>query len=173
VGSDARVSVAGVTYDVAPDLAGETVVLWWGVFDNELYVEHNEKRFGPFSPSGGPIPLHRYRTHKKTKYERRAERVEKLAGKLELPRSAVLGDGEVKTDKPLEKAVLPFVDPDPFQEFTFSNVIMAKLAIADYLGKPLAKLPVEQINAINGLLEETMNKREIIAWVRQHLRARR
>jgi hypothetical protein len=44
VGIDARVSVAGVHYDVDPDLAGETVVLWWGLFDNELYVEHSERR---------------------------------------------------------------------------------------------------------------------------------
>src|SRR5271166_623453 len=45
VGSEARVSVAGVNYEVDPDLAGETVMLWWGIFDNELYVEHGDKRF--------------------------------------------------------------------------------------------------------------------------------
>ena len=38
VGSDTRVSVAGVNYEVDPDLAGETVMLWWGIFDNELYI---------------------------------------------------------------------------------------------------------------------------------------
>ena len=48
-------SVAGVHYDVDPDLAEETVVLWWGLFDNELYVEHSERRFGPYCPIGGPI----------------------------------------------------------------------------------------------------------------------
>jgi hypothetical protein len=57
VGGDARVSVAGVNYEVDPDLAGETVILWWGIFDNELYVEHGDKRFGPYAPVGGPIPL--------------------------------------------------------------------------------------------------------------------
>ena len=30
VGTDARVSIEGVAYEVEPDLAGETVVLWWG-----------------------------------------------------------------------------------------------------------------------------------------------
>src|ERR1700736_6408707 len=56
VGGDARVSVAGVNYKVDPDLAGETVILWWGIFDNELYVEHGDKRFGPYAPvgAGGP-----------------------------------------------------------------------------------------------------------------------
>jgi type II secretory pathway predicted ATPase ExeA len=43
VGTDARVSVEGVAYEVEPDLAGETVVLWWGLFDNELYVEKEGK----------------------------------------------------------------------------------------------------------------------------------
>ena len=66
VGGDARVSVDGVNYEVDPDLAGETVVLWWGIFDNELYVEHGDKRFGPYAPVGGPIPLYRYRAFKKT-----------------------------------------------------------------------------------------------------------
>ena len=31
---------AGVAYMVDAELAGETVSLWWGLFDNELYVEH-------------------------------------------------------------------------------------------------------------------------------------
>ena len=174
VGTDARVSVAGITYEVTPDLAGETVMLWWGLFDNELYVEHGDKRFGPFRPTGSPIPLHKYRAHKNTVYEQRAERVEVLAGKLELPRAAVIGDAtpaiaaEVLpfTDKP----AVPFVDPDPFQEFTFTSTVMAKHAIADYLGIPLAKLSAEQMNAIDTILSQTMNKREIMAWVRQHLR---
>jgi len=58
--------VPGVNYEVEPNLAGETVVLWWGIFDNELYVEHGDKRYGPYAPVGGPIPLYRYRTFKKS-----------------------------------------------------------------------------------------------------------
>ena len=50
MGGDARVSVEGVAYEVDPDLAGETVILWWGLFDNELYVERDEQRYGPFYP---------------------------------------------------------------------------------------------------------------------------
>ncbi|MFB2917138.1 hypothetical protein ACE1CB_01460, partial [Aerosakkonema sp. BLCC-F2] len=33
VGIDARISVEAVSYEVDPDLAGETVILWWGLFD--------------------------------------------------------------------------------------------------------------------------------------------
>ena len=46
VGVDARVSLEGTLYQVDPDLAGEDVILWWGLFDNALYVEHGERRFG-------------------------------------------------------------------------------------------------------------------------------
>lgn len=40
----------GVAYEVEPDLAGEKVILWWGLFDRELYVEHQETRYGPYAP---------------------------------------------------------------------------------------------------------------------------
>ena len=93
VGIDARVVVEGVAYTVEPDLAGETVVLWWGLFDQELYVEHGERRYGPSHPVGGPIPLHRYRRFKKTATQQRVERLEALAAQLLLPRAAVEGGG--------------------------------------------------------------------------------
>jgi hypothetical protein len=88
VGADARVSVEGTEYEVDPDLTGETVMLWWGVFDTELYVEHSERRYGPYHPVGGPIPLFRYRTFKKTRGEEKADRIESLANQLGLPRAA-------------------------------------------------------------------------------------
>ena len=61
VAGDARIRMDGAFYDVDADLAGETVTVWWGLFDHELFVEFRERRFGPYRPSGGPIPLHRYR----------------------------------------------------------------------------------------------------------------
>jgi hypothetical protein len=61
VGGDARIVVEGTHYEVDADLAGEEVVLWWGLFDHELFVELGEKRYGPYRPAGGPIPLHRER----------------------------------------------------------------------------------------------------------------
>jgi len=38
VAIDTRVSVAGVRYEVDPELAGETVTLWFGLYDDQLYV---------------------------------------------------------------------------------------------------------------------------------------
>jgi hypothetical protein len=103
VGVDARIVIGTTEYEVDPDLAGETVILWWGLFDTELYVEHGERRYGPYTPVGGPIPLHRYRRFKKTRTEKRAERVEALAARLQLPRAALDG-GSVSLP---EGAVLP------------------------------------------------------------------
>jgi hypothetical protein len=45
-------------YDVDPGLEGETVTLWFGLYDDQLYVENGKHRYGPYMPSSGPIPLH-------------------------------------------------------------------------------------------------------------------
>jgi hypothetical protein len=171
VGSDARVMVAGVAYEVDPELAGEDVVLWWGLFDNELYVEHGDKRFGPYLPVGGPIPLHRYRSFKKTRAEQRADRIEALAAKLALPRTAVEGYSHAPqfAEKKEEVVITPFSDPDPFQEFTFPNAIAAKRAIADFLGMPLAKLDPGQLEQINSIVSATLDKKKVLEAVRQCL----
>ena len=95
VGIDCRLTFAGVTYEIDAELAGETVVVWWGLFDQELWVEHDEERRGPFLPVGGPIPLHRYRKHRKSRQEVRADQVSELAGKLALPRAALSGEDGV------------------------------------------------------------------------------
>lgn len=172
VGGDARVSVLGVAYEVDPDLAGETVILWWGLFDNELYVERDEQRYGPFYPVDGPIPLHRYRKFKKSRTQERADRIATLASLLDLPRSALAGNKDLQfvIDEPLTPTLTltPFQDPDPYQEFTYPTTLMAKRAIADYLGQPLAKLSVEQRDFICTLVAETLTKKVIMERVRQY-----
>lgn len=169
VGIDARVTVEGVSYQVEPDLAGETVILWWGLFDTELYVEHQETRYGPYSPVGNPIPLHRYRSFKKTRTAKRAERVENLAKQLELPRTAInTVPWLTSQDNLISLPVQSFVDPDPFQELFFPNALTAKGAIADYLGRALAKLTPEQMDKVNSILEETLNKQEVMQQIKAY-----
>ena len=172
VGVDSRIVIGTTEYEVDPDLAGETVILWWGLFDTELYVEHGERRYGPYTPIGGPIPLHRYRRFKKTRTEKRAERVEALAARLELPRAALDG-GTVPlpedADRPAPQAQ-PFRDPDPFQELRYPNAIAAKKAVARTLGIPLARLPADRIAALDALLSETLDKPAIEDFVRTHLK---
>lgn len=179
IGNDARVSCDGIIYEVEPDLAGLAVILWRGFFDNQIYVEYNDEKFGPFEPIGGLSTLHRFRKFKKTKSEERADRISALAKQLELPRSALEGNRDLifivdnaASEQPISVLNLPkaqpFRDPDPFQEFTYPNVIAAKLAIADLLGQPLAKLVPEQRQFIDELLGESLNKRHIIDRVERY-----
>jgi hypothetical protein len=170
VGTDARVSIAGVRYEIDPELAGETVTVWFGLYDDQLFVEHGERRYGPYAPISGPIPLHRYRRFKKTRHEHRVERIEGLADQLALPRAAL-------SDYPTLSSTLsavgpirqPFADPDPFHELTFPSDLDAKLAIADRLGLALAKLPRDQLEALNALLATTLAKQAVWDHVRRHL----
>ena len=171
VGIDARITVDGVAYEVEPDLAGEKVILWWGLFDNELYVEHQENRYGPYVPIGQPIPLHSYRSFKKTNTQKRADRIEALAEQLTLPSSAI---GQVELTMVAENVipfpVRSFVDPDPFEELTFKNAIEAKKAIAYYLVKPLAKLTPEQMATVESILSKTLNKEEVMTQIKDYFR---
>jgi hypothetical protein len=173
VGIDCRLTVAGVTYEVDPEFAGETVVVWWGLFDQELWVEHGEERSGPFMPVGGPIPLHRYRKHRKSRREVRADQVGVLAGKLALPRSALSGEdgvvmlGARRLEGPAEVPVRPFRDPDPFHELVFASPIAARRAIADEVRLPLGKLSDDDRAFIDALLSRTLARPEILAAVRE------
>ncbi len=173
VGIDTRITVDGVAYEVDPDLAGEDVVLWWGLFDQELYVEHGDRRYGPYGPVGGPIPLHKYRKHQKTKSEERADRVAELAERIGLPRAALDG-GTSPLPPPVTApaAKVAFADPDPYRTLAFSDIIAAKRAIAGEIGLALAKLPAEDRAWIDTLVRETLAKDEVLTRVRAYFRQR-
>jgi hypothetical protein len=142
VGGGARLSIDGTVYEVDPALAGRTVVLWWGLFDQDLYAELGEQRFGPYSPIGGPIPLHRYRKFQKTKVEERADRVADLAARLGLPRATLDGGAApAAASQAHEPTRRKFVDPDPYREIAYPTVLAGKLAIANVAGDT-ARAPV-------------------------------
>lgn len=169
VGIDARVSVAGVAYEVAPELAGETVVLWWGLFDAELFVEWGDERFGPFQPVGGPVPLHRYRKHRKGRQEERQNRVAELALQLRIPRAAITGESDIIVCDTSQAAVRtrPFEGPDPFAVFVFETKLKARMAIADELRVPLGKLSAPDLAFVGDLVERTLVRSEIINAIRE------
>ncbi len=170
-GGDARVTVAGTSYVVDPDLAGETVLLWWGLFDNELYVEHGDKRFGPYLPDGGPIPLDSYRPFKKSAIEKQTDRIEELAAKLSVPRAVVSGLPQVAELIAERKVVsIAFADPDPFQEFQYPNAMAAKRAIAECLGMPLGRLSPEELDLVQEIVGATLDKKKVLDRVRQSFR---
>ena len=173
VGIDARISIEGTTYEVEPDMAGDEVVLQWGLFDDELYVEHAGERTGPYLPISGPIPLHRYRAFKRSKSDVRADRIRKLADQLDLPISAVDGS-DVRLSLSTAATTIPRqpFDAEVF-EHRYPTVIAAKLAIADDLAMPLAKLTTEDRAFIDGVLAETLICRVVLARVRAHFREKR
>lgn len=172
VGIDARVSIDGTAYEVDPSLAGETVMLLWGLFDTDLYVEHQDQHFGPFHPISGPIPLHRYRKFKKSKADERADRIELLAAELNLPRTALSGEPGIvliAADSAREIPRQPF-DLTPVQDVCYPSITAAKLAIADELAKPLAKLLEQDLLFINTLLAETLERSVVLTQVRDYFR---
>lgn len=170
VGVDARLTIDGSEYEVEPDLAGERVVLLWGLFDPELYVEFEGKRTGPYYPVSGPIPLHRYRAFKRGKADDRADRIRALADQLRLPISALAGD-DVRLAPPTVAIAVP---KQPFGaqvlEYRFPTAIAAKLAIADDLARPLAKLSAVEREFIDQVLTDTLTRSVVLARVRSYFR---
>lgn len=170
VGIDARITVDGSIYEIDADLAGEKVVLWWGLFDDELYVEHEGHRYGAYFPVSGPVPLFRYRKFKKTKIEQRLEKLESLAKSLKLPESS---DTNQEVISAIKKIVEPvptraFDDPDPFNEQCYENIIKAKVAISKYLGKPLTLLEQGDKDMIETMLSDTLDKQLVMRQVKQY-----
>ena len=171
VGIDARISVDGTVYEISPELAGERVVLWWGLFDDELFVEHEGKRYGAYLPVSGPIPLYRYRKFKKTQAEKKLDKLETLAKSLSL--RDVGDEKNVAILKTMLKTVniiadKPFADPDPYNDLSYPSVLKAKLAIADYLGKPLALLNQSDRDFIDAILDETLEKSAVMARLKSY-----
>jgi hypothetical protein len=73
--SNACVGIDGIRYQLSHEMAGQDITLLWGVFDDELYVEFNNEKQGPFYPEEGPIPFGKFRKHKKSSVEIKADRI--------------------------------------------------------------------------------------------------
>lgn len=173
VGPDARIRIDGTEYEVEPGMAGDTVVLLWGMFDDELYAEYDGVRYGPYHPVAGPIPLHRYRAFKRTKSDERADRIRSLADQPGLPIAALAGDDVRLAPGAVSVGSIP---RQPFDsdalEYRYPTVLAAKLAIADELATPLAKLSSEDRAFIDEVLAETRMRRVVLARVREYFRHR-
>ncbi len=170
VGIDARISVDGSIYEIDADLAGEKVVLWWGLFDDELYVEHDGHRYGAYFPVSGPVPLFRYRKFKKTKIEQRLDKLESLAKSLKLPKSDDTNQEVISAMKQIVEPVptRAFDDPDPFNEQHYENTVKAKVAISKYLGQPLTLLEQGDRDMIEAILSETLDKKSVMQQVKNY-----
>jgi hypothetical protein len=174
--SNACVGIDGIRYQLSHEMAGQDITLLWGIFDNELYVEFNNEKQGPFYPEEGPIPFGKFRKHKKSNVEIKADRIGQLAKTISLPRSALSGskssDQALLTQAnivPMETPKsTPFNDSPFLQSATFKNKLDAKMAIADYLGKPLSRLTDLQLAPINTILDESLDKKTVLEKIRAY-----
>ncbi len=173
VAGGATVSVEGAAYEVEPELAGETVTLWWGLFDQELFVEHEGKRFGPYQPSRGAVPLYRYRKYQKSRAEERLDKVVKLADQLGLPRAALTGGDRPLPSLAPDAAAMPLPRmpfPEPVAAVAFPTPLAARLAISVQISKPLGGLPEPDRAFIDALLAETLDQTTVAARVLEHFK---
>ena len=163
VAGDARIRIDGTYYEVGSDLAGEMVTVWWGLFDQELFVEFQDRKYGPYLPDGGPIPLHRYRRPRKSALHRRADRIGELARAISVPRTALAGDGGglAHAADIVELRSQDFVDPDPYGQFTYGCRLDALRGISDMLHLPLARLAEDDLAFVNELVGRTLEKAAI------------
>ena len=167
VGLDTRITAYGDTYEIDPNLAGEEVILWWGMFDNQLFIEFNDKKYGPYNPVGKLATFNAFRKFKKTEAEKTIDKINALAKGLKLPIEFFEGNQDLKFSDPVNEVIevpdsVPFSNPDPFQEFTYLNIVDAKRAISEQLGLPITKLLPEQRQFIDELLAETLSKKIIL-----------
>lgn len=171
VSAEGKISLDGVDYKVSAELLGFDVTVLLGILDNEIYVEHNGARHGPYKPDGGPIPLHSYRKPAKTKREKLADRIEDLAKAIKIPKSALTGLGleEAITNALIVEEQLPSI---PFREDLgpedFPDAGQAKLAISRYLGRDIPDLPAESRAFISDLVAATLNKVEVLSKVKAY-----
>ena len=171
VGIDARITIEGTQYEVMPELAGETVILLWGLFDTELYVEFEAVRSGPYCPVSGPIPLHRYRAFKRGKADERADHIRALADQLGLPISALAGSDVRLAPSTMAPGEIPKQHFDAQAlEYQYPNAIAAKLDIAADLAQPLAKLCADDRAFIDRVLAGTLVRSAVLTQVRNHFR---
>ena len=136
------------------------VTVWWGLFDQNLFVEFQDRRYGPYSPSGGPIPLHRYRRPRRSAVQRRADRIGDLARVISVPRTALSGDSGrlAHAADIVELRSQAFVDPDPYGQFTYASRLDALRGISDMLHLPLARLAEDDLAFVNELVGRTLEK---------------
>ena len=169
VSSECKVSLDGIDYSVSPELMGLDVTVLLGVLDNEIYVEHNNVRHGPYQPAGGPIPLHSFRKFAKTKREKQADRIEDLAKQIGIPKSALTGiEDDIPSTLLTEETVRSIPFPEEPESTDFASASEARLAIAHYLGRPIANLPDETRSFVSDLVAATLNKRDVLSKIKSY-----
>lgn len=171
VGSDAFISLDGVSYRVDGELINCEVTVWYGPLDDAVFVDWKGKKYGPYSPVGAPIPLNQYRALKKTSLERKLEELESLAQIISIPRAAM--ESPTVSAQYIEKPRIgSSPEPDPFFQVRFANALDARRFLAKLLNTPLGLLPEEELEIIEKVLSLTLEKSRILDGLKTLLEKR-
>tara|TARA_B100000586_G_C20111441_1_gene430153 strand:- start:824 stop:2473 length:1650 start_codon:yes stop_codon:yes gene_type:complete len=173
VHSDATINVNGVVYQLPPELAGKEITILLGLFDNEIHIEYEDKKEGPFYPSNGPVLFNTFKSHKKSHQEKVADKIEVLASEISIPIEVLSGNNSTLITAIQSTDLVPDSTVSiPFQEDVskykyFNSKIDAKVFISEYLGKPLAHLTKNQMAKIDSILLESLEKKIVLAQVKE------
>ena len=161
VGIDGVININGLKYEVSHELVGSKVTVWWGLIDAELYVECDEKKFGPYKPGNTPIPLHKYRALKKTQYEKNSESIKQLAESISIDLAVMDNGFKVDIDHNTRK-YREYKEDIKELGLEYESVHKAKLAISSLIEKPLSQLSEHSKSIIDKILSESLNKKIVI-----------
>jgi len=164
VSSDACIQIGGIPYQLTSEMAGQEVTLLLGLFDNELYVDFENKKEGPFYPSKTVISFDQFKKWKKNTLEKQADQIKDLSEEISIPRTALSDlDDSTKQKLDLHGTNLFTVPSQPFLDEVinrqnFSDSLEAKVAIAEHLGFPLSELKETEMERVNGIVSSTLDK---------------
>jgi hypothetical protein len=174
VGLDGRIYLDNRAYLVTAELIGERVEVWKGVFDMGIYVQDKAGCLhGPFEPQSEAIPFGTYRRQHKTERDKRLEKIEHIAEVLTIPREAMFRDrrSEEERNKIFELRSIPFANCIGLLPENYLSIKEARRGIYHHFGVPLAKLPDETLEAIDAILQQTLNRREVYSRVKELFRS--
>jgi hypothetical protein len=169
VGLDGRISLENRIYQITPELSGERVEVWKGVFDLGVYVQDQGGAIhGPYAPESGTIPFGTYRRWRKTERDRRLEKVEHLAEGLAIPRASMSRDWRTaeERNRSFDLPSVPFANPIGLLPEQYASMKDARRGIFGHFGIPLATLPAPVRGAIEAILRETLHRRDVYRRVK-------
>src|SRR5262249_18259372 len=105
---------------------------------------------------------------KKTERDKRLEKVEAIAQNISIPREAMSGDRRSAGDRNrvFDLRSIPFSQPVGFLSENYASLKEPRRGLHEQSGIPLGKLSDEVLEAIDRILNETLNRREVYARVK-------
>jgi hypothetical protein len=170
VDEHARITLDHQVYRVTDELMGERVEVWKGVFDTGIYLQDKGGTIhGPYEPESGPLSFGSYRRWRKTERDRQLEKVEVLAQNISIPRQTMVRDRRSPFDQErvYDLRSIPFAPPVGLLPENYASSKEARRGIYEQFGIPLGELSDAMLEAIDRILQETLNRREVYRQVKE------